>query len=392
MRELVILVITVMAIYMVWNVLYLKITAANTSKPVSHLVGAICGGLALFLVGGSIGNAETGFAMFGEALYLAILVVWVQVQRRHRPDSWPARWFSPMPAKADQKLPPKVVTNKPAQASTPQQNEVALLRTTLENVQEDAAKEIRALQAELATVRANANYMNDSLAVRLAETTEREALYKQLLEQQQPTTPLQQLAEQLTTVCGALVADSALLDDEVHFLAKWIDTHAEVKRTLPGAAIAAKVADILADGVIAADERLDLLELLLEISAGEWRADGTRDAFPVKPSKPPVLAPTPSIKTTKPPAEPAAKAPSTKKPKAERVYLDEVEFDYVDSAGKCTTRNVMVQSVDGIYVKGICTTRKALRTFLIERIDGHVTSTKTGEYLPARQWALGLSA
>lgn len=60
---------------------------------------------------------------------------------------------------------------------------------------------------------------------------------------------------------------------------------------------------------------------------------------------------------------------------------DMLLFSYRDSAGRMTQRRVLFRSLDDGYLTAICLTRKASRTFRLDRILSDVVVTNTGEVM-----------
>lgn len=62
-----------------------------------------------------------------------------------------------------------------------------------------------------------------------------------------------------------------------------------------------------------------------------------------------------------------------------------LNFSYIDSSGEITKRTVVVQSISSNstheYLEGKCLTRKASRTFRVDRIIGNIVDESTGEIL-----------
>lgn len=81
--------------------------------------------------------------------------------------------------------------------------------------------------------------------------------------------------QQLTGVIHGVLADGELRDQEVAALAKWICLCRGLKNNWPASVILQRIADILADGVIDADERQDLVELLERFVGGSMENTGT---------------------------------------------------------------------------------------------------------------------
>lgn len=66
--------------------------------------------------------------------------------------------------------------------------------------------------------------------------------------------------------------------------------------------------------------------------------------------------------------------------------LRQIAFDYTDSEGASSYREVAVNSADNYYIKAFCLSRQATRTFRIDRIDGFITIRETGELLSVSEW------
>lgn len=69
-----------------------------------------------------------------------------------------------------------------------------------------------------------------------------------------------------------------------------------------------------------------------------------------------------------------------------RSEVRQIAFDYIDSSGSFTSREVAVNSFDGTYLKGYCLEKGATRTFKLENICGLVTLRETGELLSIDEW------
>lgn len=65
-----------------------------------------------------------------------------------------------------------------------------------------------------------------------------------------------------------VVCDDQLLDAEVAYLRRWLQDHEEIAARWPGNVVAARIDQVLADGVIVSEERAELLQLLQAL-AGE---------------------------------------------------------------------------------------------------------------------------
>jgi hypothetical protein len=82
-------------------------------------------------------------------------------------------------------------------------------------------------------------------------------------------------ARTLLGICSGLTADGTLNDTEIVFLRTWLTENASVATIWPGDVIANRIEIVLADGLITADERADLLDLLTSISGQEFQETGS---------------------------------------------------------------------------------------------------------------------
>ncbi|WP_333983490.1 hypothetical protein [Ectopseudomonas khazarica] len=88
------------------------------------------------------------------------------------------------------------------------------------------------------------------------------------------------------------------------------------------------------------------------------------------------------------PAPPKVTAPTPSRTRAIRTgwSIGVVQFMYEDSAGDVSYRTVTVHSVTANHLKGECHTKKAERTFRLDRIIGDLTDCETGEILGSKEW------
>ena len=68
--------------------------------------------------------------------------------------------------------------------------------------------------------------------------------------------------KELLSVCRGLIEDGILLENEVHYLNRWLQANARVTSRFPGQQVAARLKRIYADGIITEEEKTELLELL----------------------------------------------------------------------------------------------------------------------------------
>lgn len=85
-------------------------------------------------------------------------------------------------------------------------------------------------------------------------------------------------AQTLIGICSGLVADGKLNEQEVSYLRTWLAEHADVAAIWPGSVIAARIEQIMSDGVISDEEQLGLIELLTAISGNEFAETGSSSA------------------------------------------------------------------------------------------------------------------
>lgn len=95
---------------------------------------------------------------------------------------------------------------------------------------------------------------------------------------------LTKAAQSLLGICAGLTADGTLNDQEIAFLATWIEQNNEVTTVWPGSAIAKRLDAILADGVITTEERAELISLMQDLSGNEFAETGS--ASPAAPAVP----------------------------------------------------------------------------------------------------------
>lgn len=97
---------------------------------------------------------------------------------------------------------------------------------------------------------------------------------------------LTKAAQSLLGICTGLIADGALNDREIRFLALWIKDNEEAVQFWPGDIISQRINSILADGVITDDERKDLIEMLVAITGTDFIETGS--AAPTEPTTLPI--------------------------------------------------------------------------------------------------------
>lgn len=85
---------------------------------------------------------------------------------------------------------------------------------------------------------------------------------------------LTRAAQTLLGICAGLIADGDINETEIHFLRVWLQENSEVLCAWPGSAISGRVDTILADGMITAAERADLLAMLQSITGMRFTDTG----------------------------------------------------------------------------------------------------------------------
>ncbi|POZ47227.1 hypothetical protein CF017_11490 [Citrobacter braakii] len=105
------------------------------------------------------------------------------------------------------------------------------------------------------------------------------------------------------------------------------------------------------------------------------------------------------LKLTKTPhlppiVEKATPVTVSKKPASKRQSSDwfkNISFEYTDSNGCLTNREVDVKEINEQYITGYCHTRRQLRTFRIDRIENsEVVVRDTGELINVYDWIVQL--
>ncbi len=79
----------------------------------------------------------------------------------------------------------------------------------------------------------------------------------------------------LTGIVTGVVADGELHDNELQLLNTWISSNPEVATAWPGSAISHHLREVMADGVITADERAHLLDTLQRLVGSDFAETGS---------------------------------------------------------------------------------------------------------------------
>ena len=85
---------------------------------------------------------------------------------------------------------------------------------------------------------------------------------------------LKRAIDQLLGICSGIVADGEINDTEIAFLSTWLTEHEEICCEFPANQISRRIKEIMADGVVSEDERLELLEVLQQISGNRFSDTG----------------------------------------------------------------------------------------------------------------------
>lgn len=187
------------------------------------------------------------------------------------------------------------------------------------------------------------------------------------------------LLSRLRGLCLELVDDGTLDEDEIHTLNRWMLSHPEVLEDDLARLLADHLSVVLADGEISPLESIDLFDLAEALATGKT-FDEMRDWKPL------------AISFDEEDKKPRRRAKREGKPVVKGAKLGTISFSYRNANGEYSDRRVAVQEVGGGYFKGRCLTRKAQRTFRIDRILGDVVSEDTGEVLDAYEWAETVAA
>lgn len=95
---------------------------------------------------------------------------------------------------------------------------------------------------------------------------------------------LTKAAQTLLGICSGISADGQINDREIIFLRSWLTENAEAASVWPGSAIARRIDEILADGIITQDERDSLLDSLRQLSGNHFTETGS--STPAAPALP----------------------------------------------------------------------------------------------------------
>lgn len=86
---------------------------------------------------------------------------------------------------------------------------------------------------------------------------------------------LKRSIDQLIGICSGIAADGVVNDQEIAFLSTWLSENGVVCTEFPGKEIAARISEVMADGVITDEERDELLGVLQQISGNRFIETGS---------------------------------------------------------------------------------------------------------------------
>jgi NAD-dependent DNA ligase len=74
------------------------------------------------------------------------------------------------------------------------------------------------------------------------------------------------LVDELIGICRGVIADGIVDEQEAIFIGQWIEAHRDIADRWPVNILYARLTEMLKDGVLSANEQMDLLETLREIT------------------------------------------------------------------------------------------------------------------------------
>jgi len=88
---------------------------------------------------------------------------------------------------------------------------------------------------------------------------------------------LAKAAQTLLGICAGITCDSKINDLEIAYLRTWLADHPDVAAVWPGSAIARRIDEILADGIVTDEERTDLFSILKNLSGNQFAETGSAE-------------------------------------------------------------------------------------------------------------------
>lgn len=188
--------------------------------------------------------------------------------------------------------------------------------------------------------------------------------------------------QHLYGLCEGILADDVVTEAEAKRLQKWFRDNPDGQNDVRSKQLHTLTDIFLADGVLDKEEANELLTILSEF-CDQWAAP--------EPNRPPtqaILSSRPGrVSKPKPAHVPTPK--KTEQPKFDWMdLLDlvgcDLEISYMAANGDISDRTVACKDIDNngdhTYIKGYCQSRRAYRTFRLDRIITLV-NTSTGEYI-----------
>ncbi|PXX79135.1 hypothetical protein [Rivihabitans pingtungensis] len=175
--------------------------------------------------------------------------------------------------------------------------------------------------------------------------------------------PVAILREQLRQHCRSILADGLVEEDELVELHAWLSAQPALDAEPSVRRLSAQLGDALAKGALSTGQRQSIEDQLQNLA-------GIR--LPVR---------THAVR-------PASR---TALPYLEGRQLDTVRFAYIDATGEYSDRRVVVRQLDGLCFQGLCLSRRATRTFRLDRVQGDITSEISGEVQEPWAWARDLA-
>lgn len=188
--------------------------------------------------------------------------------------------------------------------------------------------------------------------------------------------------QHLYGLCEGILADDVVTEAEAKRLRKWFRDNPDGQKDARSKQLHSLTDIFLADGVLDKEEANELLTILSEF-CDQWAAPE------------PKQSPTQTILSTRPGCVSKPKPAIAPKPiKPERPKLDwtdllgligcDIEISYMGANGDISDRTVSCKDIDNngehTYIKGYCKSRRAYRTFRLDRIITLI-NTETGEFI-----------
>lgn len=175
--------------------------------------------------------------------------------------------------------------------------------------------------------------------------------------------PVAVLRDQLRQQCLNILADGLVEEDELVDLHAWLIAHPALDAEPAARRLTTQLGDALDKGSLSTAQRQSIEDQLQNLAG--------------------ISMPPPSHAPRR--ARPATLT------HLEGHNLDTVRFDYVDANGERSDRRVVVHQLEGTCFQGLCLSRRATRTFRLDRVQGDITSESSGEVQEPWAWARSLA-